>query len=108
MQSLIFKRGGSMAMRASQNMITTATQFSFATGPLDDKTKGDEKVFFNKEDQKVLNALLKKMQNQAKQQAAELPAQTCESLNKLLKSHKINPEENKEFVDALLDWKKKF
>jgi hypothetical protein len=56
----------------------------------------------------VLNALLKKMQNQAKQQAAELPAQTCESLNKLLKSHKINPEENKEFVDALLDWKKKF
>jgi hypothetical protein len=28
-------------------------------------------------------------------------------LNKLLKDHKINPDENKEFVDALLDWKKK-
>jgi hypothetical protein len=36
-----------------------------------------------------------------------LPAQHCESLNKLLKNHKINPEENKEFVDALLEWKKR-
>jgi len=42
------------------------SNFTFASGPLDDKSKGDEKVFFNKEDQKVLNALLKKMQTQAK------------------------------------------
>lgn len=95
-----------MAMRASQNMVMMS-KCTFSSGPLDDKSKGDEKVFFNKEDQKVLNALLKKMQTQAKQQAAEVPAETCESLNKLLKSNKINPEENKEFVDALLEWKKK-
>ena len=95
-----------MAMRATQTMVTVSN-FTFTSGPLDDKSKGDEKVFFNKEDQKVLNNLLKKMQTQAKQQAAELPEKHCESLNKLLKDHKINPDENKEFVDALLDWKKK-
>ena len=106
MQSLIAKRTGAIAVRASQTMVTVSN-FTFASGPLDDKSKGDEKVFFNKEDQKVLNALLKKMQTQAKQQAEALPAQHCESLNKLLKNHKINPEENKEFVDALLDWKKR-
>ena len=106
MQSLIFKRGSSIAIRSSQNMVAF-NKFSFANAPLEDKSKGDEKVFFNKEDQKVLNALLKKMQNQAKQQSAEVPTQSCESLNKLLKNHKINPEESKEFVDALLEWKKK-
>lgn len=106
MQSLIIKRTSAMAMRATQTMVTVSN-FTFASGPLEDKTKGDEKVFFNKEDQKVLNALLKKMQNQAKQQAAELPKDQCESLNKLLKDHKINTDEHKEFVDALLEWKKK-
>jgi hypothetical protein len=61
MQSLIVKRTTSMAMRATQTMVTVSN-FTFTSGPLDDKSKGDEKVFFNKEDQKVLNALLKKMQ----------------------------------------------
>ena len=65
MQSLIVKRTTSMAMRATQTMVTVSN-FTFASGPLDDKTQGDEKVFFNKEDQKVLNNLLKKMQTQAK------------------------------------------
>lgn len=49
MQSLIVKRTTSMAMRATQSMITVSN-FTFASGPLDDKSKGDEKVFFNKED----------------------------------------------------------
>jgi hypothetical protein len=65
MQSLIVKRTTSMAMRATQTRVTVSN-FTFTTGPLDDKSKGDEEVFFNKEDQKVLNALLKKMQTQAK------------------------------------------
>jgi hypothetical protein len=65
MQSLLVKRTTSMAMRATQTMVQVSN-FTFASGPLDDKSKGDEKVFFNKEDQKVLNALLKKMQTQAK------------------------------------------
>lgn len=106
MQSLIAKRTTSMAMRATQTMVTVSN-FTFASGPLDDKSKGDEKVYFNKEDQKVLNALLKKMQTQVKQQAADLPEKHCESLTKLLKDHKINADEHKEFVNALLDWKKK-
>jgi hypothetical protein len=32
-----------------------------------DKEKGDEKVHFNKEDEKLLKNLIKKMQTQAKQ-----------------------------------------
>ena len=106
MQSLIVKRSTAMAMKGTKTMVTVSN-FTFASGPLDDKTKGDEKVFFNKEDQKVLNALLKKMQTQAKQQAADLPEKHCEALTKLLKEHKINPDENKDFVNSLLEWKKK-
>lgn len=49
MQSLIFKRGSSIAIRSSQNMVAF-NKFSFANAPLEDKSKGDEKVFFNKED----------------------------------------------------------
>jgi hypothetical protein len=49
MQSLIAKRTGAIAVRASQTMVTVSN-FTFASGPLDDKSKGDEKVFFNKED----------------------------------------------------------
>ena len=33
-----------------------------STGPLSGKEKGDEKQFFNKEDEKLLKGLLKKVQ----------------------------------------------
>ncbi len=76
-------------------------------GPLSEKERGDEKQFFNKEDEKVLKNLLKKMQ--AQQQQAEDPAASKkaeDSLRKVFKEHKYNEKEHDAFFQALLEWKK--
>ena len=107
MQSLIAaKRVASQSLRPM--MIARVPSMSFAGKPLGDKERGDEKVFFNKEDEKVLKNLLKKMQTQAKQGEAT-PAEAEKStanLKKLFKTHKLDETANKEFFDALLEWKK--
>ena len=81
---------------------------SFASKPLSEKERGDEKQFFNKEDEKVLKNLLKKLQTQSKQ--AEATEETIEksatTLTKLFKDHKIIEAENKDFFEALIQWKK--
>ena len=83
---------------------------TFATtkkGPLDGKQKGDEKVYFDKQDQQTLQKLLKKLQDQEKQQKAEENSadKQADALKKLLKDHKI--AENQEFINDLLEWRKK-
>jgi hypothetical protein len=74
---------------------------------LGEKERGDEKNFFNKEDEKLLKGLLKKMTAQAK--AAEQPATqvSADALKDLFKKHKIDEAANKEFFQALIDWKTK-
>ena len=71
-----------------------------------DKSKGDEKNFFTKEDQKALQSLLKKMQNQTKVLEKD-EDKHADALKKVLKDHKINADEHKDFFDALLEWRKK-
>jgi hypothetical protein len=107
MQSLFAKRSGAiMALRASQQQMTSTPAFFFAGDTMKDKSKGDEKNFFTKEDQKVLQALIKKMQNQTKVLEKD-EDKHAEALKKVLKDHKINADDHKEFVDALLEWRKK-
>ena len=107
MQSLIVKRSGAIAaLRASTQQMTTTPAFFFAGDNMKDKSKGDEKNFFNKEDQKALQALLKKLQSQTKALEKD-EDKHAESLKKVLKDNKINPDDNKDFVTALLDWRKK-
>jgi hypothetical protein len=78
------------------------------TGPLDGKEKGDEKQFFNKEDEKLLKGLLKKVQNQAKasEQTPEEVEKSQAALKKLFKDNKIEESANQTFFNALLEWKK--
>lgn len=105
MQSLI---KNTVAIRSSVRALTAAVPaMNFATKPLDGKEKGDEKNYFNKEDEKVLKNLLKKMSAQAKaaEQAPEEVQKSEAALQKLFKQHKL--EENKEFFNALLEWKNK-
>lgn len=105
MQSLIAKRALNVTVFSRVPMMSFATKSS---NPLGGKEKGDEKQFFNKEDEKLLKGLLKKMQQQAK--AAEgTPEQSEKSvtaLKDLFKKHKIDQEGNKAFFEALVDWKK--
>ncbi len=80
-------------------------------GPLDTKEKGDEKQFFNKEDEKLLKNLLKKVQVQSKAPAegtTEQAVQAEKALKDLFKKHKIDADTNKAFYDALVDWRKQF
>ena len=91
--------------------LTTPSMAAFATkkGPLDGKEKGDEKVFFDKEDQQALKKLLKKLQDQEKQVKAEETESEkhAAALKKLFGNHKIDPDTNKDFFEGLLEWRKK-
>jgi len=84
---------------------------TFATkkGPLDGKEKGDEKVFFDKEDQAALKKLLKKLQDQEKQVKAEDETESKHelSLRNLFKDNKIDEDKNKDLFKDLLEWRKK-
>jgi hypothetical protein len=84
---------------------------TFATkkGPLDGKEKGDEKVFFDKEDQAALKKLLKKLQDQEKQVKAEDETASKHelSLRNLFKDNKIDEDKNKDLFKDLLEWRKK-
>jgi small-conductance mechanosensitive channel len=107
MQSLIAKRVATMSVLRSSVSLPMAT---FATkGPLDGKQKGDEKVFFDKEDQTALKKLLKKLQDQEKQvKAEEETASKHElSLKNLFKDNNIDEEKNKDLFKDLLEWRKK-
>ena len=109
MQSLIAKRSGAfVALKASQQsaVISNVPAFFFAGDSMKDKSKGDEKNFFTKEDQKALQSLLKKMQNQTKVLEKD-EDKHADALKKVLKDHKINADEHKDFFDALLEWRKK-
>ena len=92
-------------MRMSTKVVTIHSM-SFAVKPLADKERGDEKAHFNKEDEKLLKNLLKKVQIQAKQ-SEHTPAEVAKSnasLKKVFKDHKID-EANQEFFEALVNWK---
>jgi len=108
MQNLIVKRVATFsAVRAvSLPMASFATKKGF---PLDGKEKGDEKVFFDKEDQAALRKLLKKLQDQEKVVKAEEENadKHHKALKKLFKEHQIEEDKNKEFFEALLEWRKK-
>ena len=77
----------------------------FAADPIKGKEKGDEKVFFNKEDEKVLRNLMKKLQAQTKatELAPKEAEKQCADLQKIFTAHKID---NKALFDALVEWKK--
>ena len=103
MQSLLVKS----AARALARDTRMVACMSFSSNPLGSKEKGDEKQFFNKEDEKVLKDLLKKMQAQAKKaEAPENTEKSATALKKLFKSHKLSETDHKAFFDALLEWKK--
>jgi small-conductance mechanosensitive channel len=107
MQSLIAKRVVTISVLRSSVSLPMVT---FATkGPLDGKQKGDEKVFFDKEDQTALKKLLKKLQDQDKQvKADEETASKHElSLKNLFKDNNIDEEKNKDLFKDLLEWRKK-
>ena len=104
MQSLLVKS----AARAIARDTRMVACMSFSSNPLGSKEKGDEKQFFNKEDEKVLKDLLKKVQGQAKKaEAGEMNTEkSATALKKVFKAHKLSETDHKAFFDALLEWKK--
>lgn len=109
MQSLIFKHTAAQrTLTLARPMVAMMNQpmMCFAAkGPLNEKEKGDEKQFFNKEDEKLLKNLLKKVQTVSKA-SAEGTEKSQDALKKLFKEHKIS-EDNEEFFNALLEWRTK-
>ena len=108
MQTLIAKRVATMSALRSSVSLPMAT-FATKKGPLDGKEKGDEKVFFDKEDQASLKKLLKKLQDQEKQAKAEDETANKyeQSLRNLFKDNNIDEDKNKDLFKDLLEWRKK-
>jgi hypothetical protein len=83
--------------------------FTTKKSPLDGKEKGDEKVFFDKEDQAALRKLLKKLADQEKKvkDEDETASKHEQSLRNLFKHNKIEEDKNKDLFMDLLEWRKK-
>ena len=105
MQNLILRRSATLLSRSAQLPLAT---FATKKGPLDGKERGDEKVFFDKEDQQALKKLLKKLQEQEKQVKAEEKevGKHEEALQKLFAKHKLDDKAHKDFFEALIEWRK--
>ena len=106
MQNLInfTKTAAVRTMRATMIAQPSATFSKIA-----DKERGDEKNFFNKEDEKLLKGLLKKVaaQSKAAEQAPEVGQKSADALKDLLKKHKIDEATHQELFNSLIDWKNK-
>lgn len=89
--------------------ITAVPRMAFAAptkkSTLDKKEVGDEKNYFNKEDEKLLKGLLKKMQQQQKvEESTRTDAE--KGLSALFKKHKVPADgDNADFFKALLEWR---
>ncbi|CAD8211321.1 unnamed protein product [Paramecium pentaurelia] len=80
-------------------------RFGFAD-ILKDKDKGDETVYFTKEDQKLMSKLLKKMKenNDKQKSSSSNEKEDKEDLQKILSRYKINYTDA--LIDEVLNWKK--
>jgi hypothetical protein len=91
MQSLInFTKTAALRTQVVRAAMIAQPSANFAK--LNDKERGDEKNFFNKEDEKLLKGLLKKMSAQTKAVQQE-PAECQKSLDALkdiFKKHKLD------------------
>lgn len=75
---------------------------------LDEKEKGDERLYFNKSDEQLLKDLIKKLHKQTDMvEPTELQTQlNREKLKEILGDHNIDGEKNKDFVEELIIWKR--
>jgi hypothetical protein len=103
----------------SQSRVLAVTPYRlFAKSLLSEKEKGDESIFFNKNDgkfnlfliliEKALQGLMQKLKKQADSvdpTPAELERQKVK-LREIFKDHKVDTELHKSFFDALVDWKR--
>ena len=97
-----------MTARSAVTM-TAVPRMTFAAttkkSTLEKKEVGDEKNYFNKEDEKLLKGLLKKMQNVQKAEETST-ADSEKKLTALFKKHNVAADgANAEFFKALLEWK---
>ena len=91
MQSLInFTKTAALRSQVTRLAVVAYPSASFAS-KLSDKERGDEKNYFNNEDEKLLKGLLKKMNAQVKQveKAPEESQKSADALKELFKKHKI-------------------
>jgi len=108
MQSLItFTKTAALRTQVVRAAMIAQPSAQFAK--IADKEKGDEKNFFNKEDEKLLKGLLKKMNAQAKavEQAPEECQKSADALKEIFKKHKLDEATHKTLFDNLVDWKNK-
>ncbi|CAD8087728.1 unnamed protein product [Paramecium primaurelia] len=80
-------------------------RFGFAD-VLKDKDKGDEKVYFTKEDQKLMQKLLKKMKenNEKPKSSGSNDKEDKEDLQKIFSRYKINYTDA--LIEEVLNWKR--
>lgn len=76
---------------------------SFATKNLKEKASGDEKQYINKEEEKLLKNLLKKMKEDASESPEKRIQEDKAEIKKLCADHGIKYEE--ELADKLIKWK---
>eukprot|EP00347_Sterkiella_histriomuscorum_P011244 403373192 len=105
MQSLqrSFTRHYMMNSSRAAMSLTQLQSASFAKSTIEKKATGDEKQFINKEEEKLLKGLLKKMKEEASETPEQRISEEKAELKKLCSDHGIKYEES--FAEALMHWK---
>ena len=94
-----------VVMRAATPVVSQRT-FTGNTKVLDDKEKGDERIFFKRQEEERLRKLREKIGSQGQDASATERQRHQETLSTIFKQFDLDIQANKEFFDTLVDWKR--
>ena len=94
-----------VVMRAAAPVVSQRT-FTGNTKVLDEKEKGDERIFFKRQEEERLRKLREKIGSQGQDASATERQRHQETLSAIFKQFDLDIQANKEFFDTLVDWKR--
>lgn len=99
------RKSTNVVMRAAVPVVSQRA-FTGNTKVLDEKEKGDERIFFKRQEEERLRKLREKLGSQGQDASAIEAQRHQETLSSIFKQYDLDIQANKEFFDTLVDWKR--
>ena len=99
------RKSTNVVMRAAPSVVSQRA-FTGNTKILDEKEKGDERIFFKRQEEERIRKLREKIGSQGQDASAIEAQRHQETLSSIFKQYDLDIQANKEFFNTLVDWKR--
>ena len=100
------RKSTNVVMRAAVPVVVSQRTFTGNTKVLDEKEKGDERIFFKRQEEERLRKLREKLGSPGQDASAIEAQRHQETLSSIFKQYDLDIQANKKFFDTLVDWKR--